>query len=245
MAFTTEGTMQLIYKAMTTKWPEGKASDIIKQLLKKYKPQDTITQVELTQKLNKITMKRNANPATLFERLSTIENQYNMPGKKIEEADLIAVVLDAAPAEYQSVLTAEQQRRGPDLSVADLEDAMNQRWRQTQIPRTGGKDKNDNNEVSLAAGDLVEHATVVRRKVIGAINSLKKRAVMQKMLKARKITSTIQEAFKENVTTVSQLWERRTQGSAKIVGSRKKIKTKDQKDLSCKVNKAMQGWTVT
>jgi hypothetical protein len=154
MAFTTDGTMQLIFKAMSNEWPEGKASDVVKYMLKKYKPQDTITRVELRQKLNKITMKRNADPATLFEQISSIENQYNAPGKKIEEADLIAVVLDAAPAEYQAVLTAEQRRRGTDLCVADLEEAMNQFWRQNQSPRTGGNDKNDGNEVSLAAGDF-------------------------------------------------------------------------------------------
>jgi hypothetical protein len=43
IAFTTEGTMQLIYKAIRTKWPEGKASDVIKHLLKKYTPHNTIT----------------------------------------------------------------------------------------------------------------------------------------------------------------------------------------------------------
>ena len=108
MAFTSEMMMGLVYKSMTVDWPEGIAYLVVESLMKKCKPQDTITRVELRQKLNKVSMKKGQDPSTIFEQICSIENQYNAPGKHIEEDDLIAVVLDAATAEYQPVLTSEQ-----------------------------------------------------------------------------------------------------------------------------------------
>jgi len=66
----------------------------------------------------------------MFKELSRIENVYNTATRKIEEDDLIAIVLDKAPKEYQAVLTSEQQIRGADLKLIDLNNAMNQHWRQ-------------------------------------------------------------------------------------------------------------------
>jgi hypothetical protein len=108
MAFTSEGSMGLVYKAMTLEWPGGLAHLVIKGLFKKYQPQDTVTRVELHQMLNKVSMKKDADPAMLFEQLASIENQYNTATNKIMEEDLVAIILDTAPMEYQAVLTSEQ-----------------------------------------------------------------------------------------------------------------------------------------
>ena len=115
--------------------------------MKKYKPQDTITRLELHQKLNKVSMKKGQDPSAIFEQLSSIKNQYNAPGKQIEEGDLIAVVLDAATAEYQPVLTSEQRLRGEHLTLEHLESAMNQHWRQVNHSKT--TDEEDRDETKL------------------------------------------------------------------------------------------------
>jgi hypothetical protein len=112
MAFTSEATMSLVYKAMKTDWPSGLAHLVVEALFKEYQPQDTITRVELRQMLNGVKMKKGEGPATLFQQISSIENKYNTATKQIDEEDLIAVVLDAAPMEYQAILTSEQRRRG-------------------------------------------------------------------------------------------------------------------------------------
>ncbi len=133
MSFTSEVTIGLVYKAKSTNWPGGLAHLVVAALAKKYQPQHTtITRIEQRQKLNKIKMKKNEDPAKLFEQISQIENKYryNTAAFTIDEADLIAVVLDAAPKEYQAVLTAEQRRQGVTLTIADLEITMNQHWRQ-------------------------------------------------------------------------------------------------------------------
>jgi hypothetical protein len=56
----------------------------------------------MRKKLKQISMKRGSNPILLFEMLASIEEQYLAPGTKLDEADLIAVVLDVAPDEYPS-----------------------------------------------------------------------------------------------------------------------------------------------
>ena len=67
-------------------------------------------------------------PGTLFEQISSVKNKYNTATKKIDEDDIIAVVLDAAPAEYQSMLTSKQCRLGSALKIDDLKAIMNQYW---------------------------------------------------------------------------------------------------------------------
>jgi hypothetical protein len=109
-----------------------------------------MTRVELCQQLNRVSMKRNENPAVMFKELAAIKNQYNMASKKIEEADLIAVIIDAALKEYQSVLTNERLRQGNLIAVDDMRDAMNAHWH--AIGKSGSSG-NDDNELVLNVFD--------------------------------------------------------------------------------------------
>jgi hypothetical protein len=43
MAFTTDGTMALVYEAMDVDRPSGLAHKVVKELKSKYQPHDTIT----------------------------------------------------------------------------------------------------------------------------------------------------------------------------------------------------------
>ena len=142
--------MGLVWKAMTPEWPSGLAHLVVEALFKKYQPQDIITRVELRQMLNGIKMKKGEDPVTLFEQISSIENKYNKNGK-IDEEDLIAVVLDAAPSDYQSVLTIEQRLHPTDLKLDHLETCMNQYWRQTASARESDENDKDKTEVALLA----------------------------------------------------------------------------------------------
>jgi hypothetical protein len=47
MAFTKEGSMRLVSKAKTKKWPDGLAYLVIRKLNRKYKPQGILSQVEM------------------------------------------------------------------------------------------------------------------------------------------------------------------------------------------------------
>jgi hypothetical protein len=151
MAFTCKTTLGMIFKASSTNWPTGKASKVTDLLLRKFTPQDTMARVELRQELNQIKMKKNGNPAGLFEQISAGENIYNnTAATKIDEEDLIAVILDAVPAEYQAVLTSKQRSKGDTLKQGNLEDAMNQHWRQLNKNKTA-KDEDEDAELTLSA----------------------------------------------------------------------------------------------
>jgi hypothetical protein len=129
MAFDKEGIMRLISKAKTKEWPEGLAYLVVLELNKKFKPNDIITKVEMRQKLNQVSMKKGSDPALIFKSLAEIEDRYNGIGM-INEMDLIAIVLDIATEEFQSILTVEQSSKGSNLSLQDLETIMNQHYRQ-------------------------------------------------------------------------------------------------------------------
>jgi hypothetical protein len=156
MAFTSKGTISLIYKAETTNWPDGLASLVTDALKAKYMPQDTVTRVELRQMLNKVSMKPNGNPAVIFEQISTIKNRYcNGSTRTIDDEDLIAVVLDAATKEYSSILQCEQRIQGTSLTVDHLEQTMKEYWREIKGSKA---DKENDKEMQLSGfGGLCYH----------------------------------------------------------------------------------------
>jgi hypothetical protein len=82
--------------------------------------------------------------------MAEIEVAYAGTTIKITEQDYIGVVFATAAEKYHSVLTSEQRNKGANLTMDDLEDAMNQLWRQgggIQKKHTG----NDGGEMVLAA----------------------------------------------------------------------------------------------
>jgi hypothetical protein len=125
MAFTSEGTKGLVYKAINAKWPNGLVHLMIRGLFKKYQPQDTVTLVELRWMLNKISMKKDANTATMFEQIASVKNRYNTVTRKIQEEGLIAIILDKSTMHYKAVLMAEHRAKGPLLKLNNLELVMN------------------------------------------------------------------------------------------------------------------------
>ena len=96
-------------------------------------------------------MNKNENLATIFEQLSGIQNLYNTATKKVDEEDLITVVLDAAPKDYQLLLTGEQWQMGNLLTLDDLATAMNQRWRQIGSSKSSDDEDEDQSELGLMA----------------------------------------------------------------------------------------------
>ena len=101
--------------------------------------------------LNQISMSRKEDPVTLFKQLSKIENQFSMT---VNKADTNAIVMGAAPDEYQAILNAEQRAKGDDIILQDSAETMDQQWRilygQCKMKLITGDDGNDT-EVALAA----------------------------------------------------------------------------------------------
>lgn len=155
MALTTDSGMALVFDAMTDDWPGGLAHVVMTSMEKKFQPADTLTRVELRTKLNGVSMSKSEDPATLFEQISTIQNMFRMSSGQIDEADLIAVVISAAPREYQSVLANEQIRLGSSVTIEALRKAMNMMWRSLGgTAKKSGSDKDGKEFIMSAFGGI-------------------------------------------------------------------------------------------
>jgi hypothetical protein len=147
-AFQDDGLLNMIEQAMTSDWPSGLAYLVVDELFKRYRPVDIISRVEMRTKLNHVTMKADEDPKTLFDQLASIQSAYNDATRKIDTYDLIAVVLEKAPEQYKSILTAEQRNKGTNLTLADLRSCMNDLYRTRSPNMTSSKKES---EVSLVA----------------------------------------------------------------------------------------------
>ena len=103
LTLTTEALMGMVYKSQTPEYPNGLAWMVMKALHDKFRPKDKISRVEARQQLGALKLGKKEDPSRLFEDLARLSNHYNDRGSNIEisQDDLIAQVLNAAPAEYQ------------------------------------------------------------------------------------------------------------------------------------------------
>jgi hypothetical protein len=103
----------------------------VKELMKKYHPLDTVSKIEMRQQLSKLKMKKGMDRSLLFERLTSIQNQYLGQGKCLDKEKLIAITLDVATKEYRAILNIERKIKGDFLTIEDLERLMTKEYRQT------------------------------------------------------------------------------------------------------------------
>jgi hypothetical protein len=155
MAFSDDALLNMVEQSETSDWPSGLAYTIFDELFKKYRPDDIISRVELRSKLSNVTMKADEDPRTLFNQLASIQSVYNNAARKIDQDDLIAVVLEKAPEKYKSILTAEQRSKGANLTLTDLNSCMHDLYRTLQ---SGKKNKEtEDTEVLLTATTMQLH----------------------------------------------------------------------------------------
>ena len=126
LALNSEQLVRILVAGQTTAWPSRLAWQVVQALHWRFKPADIISKIKLQHMLNQISMSRKEDPVTLFEQLSKIENQFSTT---VNKADAIAIVMDAAPDEYQVILNTEQQAKGDEIILQDLAKTMDQQWR--------------------------------------------------------------------------------------------------------------------
>jgi hypothetical protein len=189
--------------------------------IKKYRPDDIIAAAEARRRLNDVSMKKYDDPAILFEQLAEIEVAYAGTTIKITEQDYIGVVFATAAEKYNSVLTSEQRTKGADLTMDDLEDAMNQLWRQgggSQKKHTG----HDGGEMVLSAfGGTCYNC---QEKVTELINVPRKTDLIMDTATQMAIP---EESSKGSVTTAA-----RSDTRNPTVGSLRKIRTSARRTIA-------------
>ena len=75
----------------------------------------------MRRELNAARMKKEEDPANLFEAISDIENKYNTATNQFQEEEKIATVPESASADYTTVLTYEQCVKRYTLKIEDLQ----------------------------------------------------------------------------------------------------------------------------
>ena len=144
-AFKAEADISLAYETMDDDWPGGVAYKVVENLLEIYQPKDNVTEVEVYERLLSVKMKPKEDPKTLFEQVASIQNWYNTSAKKIPKEQVIAVILKAAPKEYASILTSEQEIRGSTLQLSNLRAVMSKYYRSVHKK----SDSEEENELTL------------------------------------------------------------------------------------------------
>jgi len=152
MAFQTQKLMNRLNKAKTPEWENGKAHEVTKLLLKRYKQDDAINKAEMTKKLINVKLGEIDDPSELFEEMYRIKNVHETKTNVVADSVLIPFVLSAAPAKYHAIITSEMRDKEEKLTLDDLEDAMNDQWRLTLEGKKGGHEEDDKEgEVALSA----------------------------------------------------------------------------------------------
>ena len=79
--------------------------------------------------MSKIGVDFSDDPKDLFDKLAGIRRKFSSVDYIVSEEELMAIVLDKAPAEYAAVLAQVQINQGINLTVVHLKYAMKTQWR--------------------------------------------------------------------------------------------------------------------
>jgi hypothetical protein len=102
------GKLGLVHKCKSVEWPiNGLAWKITEQLEAQYAPRDLTPKTELRVALAQVKMGENEDPARLFEVLAQIETRFNTPTHQVPHDELMAVVIQRAPVEYNGGISME------------------------------------------------------------------------------------------------------------------------------------------
>ncbi len=66
-------------------WPSRKAQEVIIQLVKENKPDDTMVEIEMEKALNKLSLGKKKDPNDLNNKLSAIECRYKLDLTKLKK----------------------------------------------------------------------------------------------------------------------------------------------------------------
>ena len=102
---------------------------LIEKLCTKFKPGDTIAQVEQLEKLMKLTLKKNQDPEYLKSKIESLKTSY---GCQIEEKLKIAAIVKAGGKQYSADICSKTKafkRAGGNATSADLIQAMMESFR--------------------------------------------------------------------------------------------------------------------
>ena len=147
LAFGTASCMSFVLGSTTAAFPSGLAYLIVKALFNAFKPQDTISRVEMRNELLALTLGAQDNPSTLFEQISSIKHRF----PSVDDADLIASAIAALPDAYHSSMTSLQMREGDSLTLDQVEQTAKTYYRVATSTRNSSTSTAADREIAMNA----------------------------------------------------------------------------------------------
>jgi hypothetical protein len=122
--------------------------NVVKSLLKKYRPTDTISEVEYIARLEEFNLKKNQDPTELFDHFVEVNTQFGVddPDEKL----LIAIAMRKLPEKFVTAFTTMSTTLGGRAGLDTFEEICE------NINRTAPKKKDDGDsdeELNLSAFD--------------------------------------------------------------------------------------------
>lgn len=143
LALDSNKLLAILEKGKTDEFPSGRADLIWEELHKKYQPKDSMSKVEMIQKLFDMEWGENEDPNDVFDKVLELESRYAKPGKKLSEDLKMAALITKAPKVYFSAIVSAQQAKGESLSLDDLQVTIDRMWR---LHKKGVEDKDDDDD---------------------------------------------------------------------------------------------------
>ena len=152
LALNTEALLAIMSSNKDLAWPGGLAHKVVVKLKEKYQPNDRVSRVKLRRRLDRVEMSKTDDPSELFEQIASIKNAFQTNNTQtVDEEDLLATVLEKAPEEYASILATEERSKGANLTLENLEAAMDTEYRICYGVKGTEREKKKRGELSLAA----------------------------------------------------------------------------------------------
>jgi hypothetical protein len=101
-------------------WPSGKAHEVMTQLVKEYKPDDTMVTMEMEKALSKLSLGKKKDPNDIINELSAIKCRYKIDLTKSKKK---AQIFRIGGAQYASIISTTQmiyRLKGVELTCEKL-----------------------------------------------------------------------------------------------------------------------------
>ena len=105
-------------------WPSRKAHEVMIQLVKEYKPDDTMAKMEMEKSLKKLSLSKKKDPNNLNNELSAIECRYKLDLTKSKKK---VQIFRIGGAQYASIISTTQmiyRSKGVELTCETLLEEM-------------------------------------------------------------------------------------------------------------------------
>jgi hypothetical protein len=130
-------------------WPSGMAHEVMTQLMKEYKPDDTMAKMEMEKALSKLGLGKKKDPNDINNELSAIKCRYKIDLTKSKKKMQIFRI---GGAQYASIISTTQmiyRSKGVELTFEKLLKEMHNQW---QIAGNKAQDEMESdNEDEVAA----------------------------------------------------------------------------------------------